>query len=128
VDALFGVGLRRPIDGAVAAVIEALAARDARFVAVDIPSGVAADTGAVLGTAVRAELTVSFCTAKPGHLLLPGRTRTGRLLVADIGIGQDLIAREPAELQVNGPDLWLAHLPRRAPEAHKYSFGHALVV
>ncbi|MDP6896459.1 MAG: NAD(P)H-hydrate epimerase, partial [Rhodospirillales bacterium] len=83
VDAIFGAGLSRPIDGGLAELFTHISAS---VIAVDIPSGVHGDTGAVLGTAPAADLTVTFCRAKPGHVLLPGRDLCGELIVTDIGI------------------------------------------
>ncbi len=128
VDALFGAGLSRPLDGPAAALAEGLAGTDKSVVAVDIPSGVDGATGAAGGPAVRAALTVTFCRAKPGHYLLPGRLLAGRLEIADIGIPEAIVADRQTGLWRNVPDLWLARLPQRTPEAHKYTFGHALVV
>jgi NAD(P)H-hydrate epimerase len=85
IDALFGVGLSREVTGLHAAVIEAVNQSGAYVVAVDIASGVDADTGAVLGCAIRADETVTFQCAKPGHFLYPGRELTGRLTVKEIG-------------------------------------------
>jgi NAD(P)H-hydrate epimerase len=126
VDALFGTGLSRPLDGKVAAVIEALNDDDAPVVAVDIPSGVEGATGRILGTAVEAELTVTFCRKKPAHLLLPGKSRCGEIAVADIGISDEILRAVGPRLFENSPHLWI--LPRRSPEGHKYSAGHAVVV
>ena len=75
IDALFGAGLDRPLEGAAAALVAAMNRRPARVLAVDLPSGIDADTGAVLGSAVRADATVTFFRRKPGHLLYPGRGR-----------------------------------------------------
>src|SRR4029079_16557499 len=86
IDALFGAGLNRPIKGEPHDMIEAINANGAPVLAVDLPSGVNGDTGAVMGIAVRATETVTSFRRKPGHLLLPGRINCGRVLVADIGI------------------------------------------
>ena len=123
-----GRAWRRPLDGAARRVVEALAAGDRPVVAVDVPSGVDGATGAVLGAAPQALLTVTFCRLKPGHLLLPGRLRCGETVLADIGIPDACVAAADTGLRVNTPGLWRHLLPRRSEESHKYRFGHALVV
>jgi len=91
VDAIFGTGLRRVVEGHYARVIAAMNRSGRPIVAVDIPSGLEADGGKPLGACVRAERTVTFAVAKPGHLLQPGREYVGRLTVADIGIPPEVI-------------------------------------
>ncbi|WP_448187936.1 NAD(P)H-hydrate dehydratase [Azospirillum sp. sgz301742] len=126
VDALFGAGLVRPLDGAARDLVEAMAGLT--VVAVDIPSGVHGDTGAVLGAAPAAALTVTFFRKKPGHLLLPGRLRCGETIVADIGIpGAVLDSIAPRQWE-NGPELWAARYPWPRAESHKYARGHAVVM
>jgi NAD(P)H-hydrate epimerase len=128
VDALFGAGLARPLDGVAAETVRAIGKRGIESVAVDVPSGVHGDSGAVLGVAAQASLTVTFVRRKPGHLLYPGRGLSGEVLVADIGIPENLLD-EIAPLQfVNGPGLWQDRFPWPSPEMHKYSRGHALIV
>ena len=128
VDALFGAGLTRPLEGVALALAEACAARDLSCVAVDMPSGVHGDTGDVLGEAFKAALTVTFGRRKYGHLLLPGRERAGEVVVADIGIPEAAISELALRVHENASALWQGLLP--GPEAgdHKYSRGHALVV
>jgi NAD(P)H-hydrate epimerase len=128
VDALFGAGLARPLDGVPRAIVEALAAGPRPVIAVDVPSGVDGASGAVLGAAPRVQLTVTFCRLKPGHLLLPGRFLCGNTVLADIGIPDAAVAAHDQGLRANGPGLWRLLLPLRTPESHKYDFGHALVV
>lgn len=94
VDALFGVGLNREVGGDYRDAIQALNGLDCTVVSCDIPSGLNGDTGAVMGTAVRAAKTVTFTCAKPGLLQGEGPARTGALIVAKIGIPADL---EPQE-------------------------------
>ena len=128
VDALFGAGLARPLEGVAAALARASGERGLPCVAVDIPSGIHGDTGAVLGSAFRAALTVTFGRRKTGHLLLPGRAHAGEVAVADIGIPPAALAALDIRVHENAPALWRALLPLPAPADHKYSRGHALVV
>ena len=128
VDALFGAGLARPLEGTAKAVVDGWNDHGAAVVAVDMPSGVDGSTGAVLGSAPTARLSVTFACAKPGHYLLPGRLHRGELVVADIGLPAELIAREDEGLRLNTPALWAHLLPRRTALDHKYRFGHALIV
>lgn len=121
IDALFGIGLARALDGPAAGLVGQVNASRTPVLAVDIASGVDADSGEAPGAAIHATETVSFHAAKPGHLLLPGRLHTGALTVADIG----LPAPDEPSLWVNGPGLW--QLPRPAPDTHKYTRGGALV-
>jgi NAD(P)H-hydrate epimerase len=129
IDALFGAGLSRPLEGAARAVLEAARARGLTVVAVDVPSGLSGDSGAVLGeTVCPSALTVTFFRKKPGHLLLPGRGLCGEVVVADIGIPEAVLDAAPPRTFENGPELWLAGYPWRTPADHKYRFGHAVVV
>jgi NAD(P)H-hydrate epimerase len=95
-------------------------------VAVDVPSGVAGDSGEIWGEAIKAEVTVCFFRAKPGHYLYPGKAACGRLVVADIGISDDVLDVLQPVLTVNGPALW--RLPVPGWQDHKYSRGHVTVI
>jgi len=128
IDALFGAGLTRDIEGTVKAVIERPSAADIPIVAVDIASGVDGDTGEVRGTAIKADLTVTFHRAKPGHYLHPGRDQAGRIIVADIGIPHEVDQSLGIHLFANRPDLWSQEFPKRETAGHKYSYGHGLVL
>jgi ADP-dependent NAD(P)H-hydrate dehydratase / NAD(P)H-hydrate epimerase len=127
VDALFGAGLARPIEGIARAVIAALDARAVPVVAVDVPSGVDGASGEVRGCAPMASLTVTFFRRKPGHLLLPGRLHCGETLVTPIGIPTTMLDRVRPDVAANHPDWWLSSFPWPGPESHKYTRGHALV-
>lgn len=127
VDAIFGAGLSRPVDGVARAVIEALAARRIATVAVDVPSGLDGTSGEVRGAAAPADVTVTFFRKKPGHLLLPGRLLCGTIVVADIGIPDKVLDAIRPSAHENGPALWLDGYPWPRPEGHKYRRGHALV-
>jgi hydroxyethylthiazole kinase-like uncharacterized protein yjeF len=128
VDAIFGVGLARPIEGTVAALINAVNERALPVVAVDVPSGIDGTTGAVRGAAISATATVTFFRKKPGHLLLPGRLYCGEVSVAQIGIEDVVLATIKPQTFANEPSLWLARFPWPQAEGHKYARGHAVVV
>lgn len=127
VDALFGIGLTRPLTGDVLGAIEAVNRGGARVVAVDVPSGIDADTGAVLGDAIRADVTVSFGWLKCGHLLLPAAAHCGELLVADAGFAAADLAATKVACWRNNPALWRQDYPLPRPDDHKYRRGHALI-
>jgi hydroxyethylthiazole kinase-like uncharacterized protein yjeF len=128
VDALFGAGLARPLDGVAARMIEAIDGRGLDCVAVDVPSGVHGDTGEVMGIAPTCRLTVTFFRAKPGHLLLPGRSLCGDLAVVDIGIPGSVLPDIAPKTFVNGPALWRERFPWPAVGGNKYSRGHAVIL
>jgi hydroxyethylthiazole kinase-like uncharacterized protein yjeF len=123
VDALFGAGLSRALTGAAAAAVEAMAQASERVVAIDLPSGISGDTGKPLGPSVSARVTVTFHTKKPAHVLEPGRSRCGEVVVADIGLGETA-----SRLFENGPDLWLSRFPWPNATSHKHARGRLIVV
>lgn len=125
VDALFGAGLTRDIDGVARETIDAIGERP--VVAVDVPSGVHGDTGAIMGKAPRAALTVTFFRRKPGHLLMPGRAYCGEVQVANIGIPDAVLAEVQPQQSANDPAVWLKCFPWPRLEDHKYSRGHAVI-
>lgn len=128
VDALLGTGFRGEVAAEMAAVINALNDTDRPVVAVDLPSGVEADTGRVSGPAVRATLTVTFGLPKVGLLVYPGREYAGDLIVDQIGLPPPLLTdRATAYYTLDQREL-ASFLPRRRPEAHKGTQGHLLVV
>lgn len=128
VDALFGAGLDRPVEGQAWAMIEAMNAQPAPVLAVDLPSGINGSTGAVMGVAVNAAQSVTFFCKKVGHVLLPGRLHCGRVSVADIGIPATVLPEIGVKTFENVPALWRALFPRPEIDGHKYDRGHAVVV
>ena len=122
IDALLGVGLKRPVQRAFLAAVRRLNSLSCPVVACDLPTGLDGDTGRVLGEAVRADMTVTFTAAKPGLYLDQGRVYSGQVRVIDIGLPDDLTAPLLTEgdlWAVKGPDT----LPRRPRTAHKGDFG-----
>jgi hydroxyethylthiazole kinase-like uncharacterized protein yjeF len=131
VDALFGAGLDRPVEGTARAMIEAMnaaAAAGAAVIAVDLPSGINGTSGAVMGAAANASESVTFFRRKSGHLLLPGRLHCGRVHVVDIGIPATVLERVKPRTFLNGPQLWGTSFPLPRVDGHKYARGHAVVV
>jgi ADP-dependent NAD(P)H-hydrate dehydratase / NAD(P)H-hydrate epimerase len=127
IDALFGAGLDRPVEGLPRALIESMNAQPAPVVAVDLPSGINGASGAVMASAVKAAQTVTFFRKKPGHMLLPGRLYCGAITVADIGIPESVLAQIAPRTFENRPALWRSHFPRLREAGHKYDRGHAVV-
>jgi len=128
VDALFGAGLSRPLEGVAALAAQAMAQASDKVVAVDIPSGLAGDTGKPVGACAGARLTVTFHARKPAHVLEPGRSLCGEVLVADIGLGEAADNRAPGRLVENGPELWADRIPWPDAATHKHARGRLIVV
>ena len=130
-DALLGTGAHGEPEGLMAAGVESLRQLDeagTRVLALDLPTGVDADTGAIARRAVRADLTVAFGCPKRGHLLYPGRAFVGALEVVDIGLTPDALAATSSPVELAPPAAIAALLPARDPRAHKGSVGRVLVV
>jgi NAD(P)H-hydrate epimerase len=132
VDALFGAGLARPLEGVAREAVRALNATAAAIVAVDVPSGVHGDLGRPLdggdGSAVQAKLTITFFRKKPAHILETGRLLCGETVVADIGIPEAAIGAIHPKICDNGPEVCGKGYSWPQPSAHKYARGHAVVV
>lgn len=128
VDALFGAGLARPLDSIAAEIISAITKRGLPVIAVDVPSGVDGDTGAVLGMAPQAVATVTFFRKKPGHLLYPGRGLCGDVVVADIGIPAAILAEVEPNVAENGPACWGKRFAWPQIQGHKYHRGHVTIL
>lgn len=126
VDALLGAGLTRPVEGATADLIAAMAGKT--VVAVDLPSGVHGDDGQALGASPQADLTVTFFRKKPGHVLTPGRFQCGEIVVADIGIPGSVLDVIQSNHWENAPALWRRLFPQPRSDGHKYQRGHAVVL
>jgi hydroxyethylthiazole kinase-like uncharacterized protein yjeF len=126
IDALFGSGLNRRLDRMVSDVLAYATRRALPIVAVDIPSGVMGDSGENIGAAP-AVCTVTFMRKKPGHLLLPGRDMCGDVVVADIGIPQEILDSLALDTWENTPAMWRAKLPQWRANINKYNRGHALL-
>jgi ADP-dependent NAD(P)H-hydrate dehydratase / NAD(P)H-hydrate epimerase len=131
IDALFGAGLGRAIDGEAKAIIERVNGfkrGGGQVLAVDVPSGIDGETGKIRGVAVEASASVTFFRLKPGHLLQPGRALAGAIHLADIGIPEAALVSIAPKTFVNAPAVWDKALPRPNADSHKYARGAALVL
>ena len=127
VDAIFGIGLSRQIEGKTADLIRKINEKNVPVVAVDIASGISADNGAVLGCAVKADMTVTFAFKKLGQLLYPGADYTGKLFVCDIGITKkSWLEKKPSYFALEKEDL--KKLPKRENRSNKGSYGKVLLI
>jgi hydroxyethylthiazole kinase-like uncharacterized protein yjeF len=130
VDAMFGAGLSRPLEGAARGIAKWMRTARLPCVAVDVPSGIHGDTGRALdakdATFVRADVTVTFFRKKPVHAMRPQRFTCGEVVVADIGIPDAVLETIHPRLFENAPGFW--QYPWPDPMAHKYDRGHAVVV
>ena len=131
IDALFGAGLARAIEGVAAEVLATAAKMRLASVAVDLPSGVNGNTGEALGAngaVLPASETVTFFRKKPGHLLYPGRSLCGRVTVVDIGIPESVLDHIKPTAFENAPTEWSDDLINTmAATAHKYTRGHLVI-
>jgi NAD(P)H-hydrate epimerase len=128
VDALLGTGLNTEVTGAFRDLIAAMNAAGRFIVAVDIPSGLSADVGTLMGEHVHADLTVTMALPKRGLLLYPAAEHVGRLVVVDIGFPAALREHHAPRCQVLEPDAVAAQLRPRSADSHKGTFGHVLIV
>ncbi len=127
VDALFGIGLSKPIEGEYASVLNQINREAHIVIAVDIPSGISADDGTVCGVALYADETVTFGAAKCGHLLYPGKEYTGELTVADIGFPKELLQEQRQGICLGASEI-ADIVPMRPAYSNKGTFGKVVVV
>ncbi len=127
VDAIYGIGFRGSLNNFETRVIQMVNLCKAPVVAVDIPSGVEADTGKINGTALKADYTVTFALPKLGQVLEPGRDYVGQLIIADISIPGPLLEDRNLKLNLIDKALISKLIKPRSAESHKGTYGHVLV-
>ena len=128
VDALFGTGLNKEIKGNLTEVILSLNRSDSPVLSVDIPSGISADSGQVMGVAVNADYTVTFGLPKRGHLLYPGADYAGKLFIENIGFPEELLTSDDLTVELLEKQYISQLIPERPKYSHKGDYGHVLVV
>ena len=124
VDALFGIGLKRNIKGTLSKVFKKINENKNTVVSVDIPSGICADTGNILGSAIKADFTITFHRKKIGHIYGHGKQFSGRVVIVDVGFNKKKIKTKVYE---NHPDLWIKFFPWKKTFGHKYSRGKVVI-
>lgn len=124
IDAIFGTGLSRNVEGTYRDVIDLLNQNAAPVLSLDIPSGINGDTGRVMGVAVRADITVTFGLPKIGNMLFPGYDLGGKLFVSHISFPPSMFEADTLKIEVNDPPA----LPKRDPAGHKGTFGETLFI
>lgn len=127
-DGLFGAGLSRDLAGEAAFAVEQINASGAKVVAIDVPSGISGNTGAITGPAIRADVTVTFCAMKPAHVLQPAASLCGDVIPAEIGFGKFVEEVSHSRLHENAPALWANELRWPTPTSHKHQRGRLAVV
>lgn len=129
VDAMFGAGLTRGLEGRAAEIVRLLNKSNSPVVAIDVPSGLQGDLGRGYDdVVVKADVTVTFFRKKPAHVLALGCYFSGEVVVADIGIPAAAIESIKPNTFENGPELWGREYPWPSPDGHKYARGHCVVV
>lgn len=127
IDALYGAGLDRPLEQSLQEKLKRLNESGIPVIAVDLPSGVFGQNGAIKGEAVKASKTVTFFRLKPGHVCYPGRLQCGEIRLADIGIPEKVLETIKPTRFINFLSLWLKNWPELDYDTHKYRRGHAVV-
>ena len=124
VDALFGIGLKRKIQARLKEIFKLINKSNNPVVSVDIPSGISSDDGRILGSAIKANFTVTFHGKKMGHVLDYGKEFSGKIKVVDIGFSNK--KKKPRSLKTS-PHLWIKYFPWKKISGHKYSRGRVIV-
>lgn len=128
VDGIMGSGLKGPVNGEIADIIQSVNDKKIPVVAIDMPTGIEMTHGSVQGIAFESVSTVTFFRKKTGQVQFPGKKYCGDVRVSDIGISNKVLADIAPQTFVNEPDFWLRYYPRLNKEGHKYDRGHAVVV
>ena len=127
IDAMFGAGLKRKLTGIPLALVTKINNKKLDCIAIDIPSGIDGDSGKILGDAPKCKLTITFFCAKPGHFLMPSKSKVGEVIIEDIGISNSFLKQINVKTFLNTPELWKKKFPIPTYDTHKYKRGHLLI-
>lgn len=127
VDAIFGIGCERAIEGFFAQIINSINKQNKKVYAVDIPSGINSDNGSIMGTAIKAYKTITFALPKVGLFIYPGAAFTGDIIVVDVGIPEKAWINKPFDYEIIDSSF-KELLPKRQVISHKGSYGKVLII
>ncbi|MGB4056516.1 MAG: NAD(P)H-hydrate dehydratase [Alphaproteobacteria bacterium] len=128
IDAVFGIGFDRELTPPVLTIFQKITHQKNKVVAIDVPSGINGSTGVIDPGVLQADLTITFCRKKLGHVLEPAKSLCGDVVVCDIGVTDHTVAKAGHQAVENNPGLWIGAYPQRVTSAHKYHYGHALIL
>ena len=128
VDAIFGIGFRGSLEGGALAAARLINSSAAQVVAVDLPSGALADSGLICADCVKADVTVTFVAAQPAHFIHPAKDFCGEVVVVEIGISRDILARHSDNIQFLDSEFLDEIIPERRADSHKGNYGKVLIV
>lgn len=128
VDAIFGTGLSKNITNIYKETIDEINRSNFKVISIDIPSGISSDTGQIMGSAIKADYTVTFGLPKRGHLIFPGFINTGILSVENIGFPDYLLKSDRIKVELLEEDFIRSIIPERPRYSHKNTYGHALII
>lgn len=127
IDAMFGSGLNREITGEYKRIIDMVNDLQIQIVSIDLPSGINGDTGEIMGTAIKANQTITFMLLKIAHVIYPSIEYCGNVKIVDIGISQDIIDKMNARITINSPELWKDGIPQLHMGDNKYTRGLTII-
>ncbi len=127
IDAMFGSGLNRQVEGEYKRIIDLVNGLRIPVVSIDLPSGINGDTGEILGTAIKANETITFMLLKVAHVVAPSNEYCGKVKIVDIGISQDIIDKMNARITINSPELWKNSIPKLRIGDNKYTRGLVVI-
>ena len=127
VDCIFGIGLNKNINSNIKNLIKLINNKKTFVISIDIPTGISADTGKIMGDAIKANITLALHCKKVGHLLFPGVYFSGVVKILDIGIRKSLNKFINNKISENGPKLWIKRFPWKKYNSHKYSRGRVFI-
>ena len=127
IDAMFGTGLNGEVNGEYKRIIDLINGMLIPVISIDLPSGINADTGEILGTAIKADKTITFMLPKIAHIVFPSIEYCGDIKIVDIGIPEEIIEKMNVRITLNSPELWKHSIPKILASDNKYTRGLVVI-